>query len=134
MIEQAARSAHIHDEILALPDGYQTVLGGPNAHLSGGQQQRLCITRALVTRPAILVLDEPTSALDAVSEARIRASLDELRGDVTTVIVAHRLSTLDICDRILVLEEGRLVAFDTPQALRRADTFYRRALELSGVR
>ena len=134
MIEQAARSAHIHDEIVALPDGYQTVLGGPNAHLSGGQQQRLCITRALVTRPAILVLDEPTSALDAVSEARIRASLDELRGDVTTVIVAHRLSTLDICDRILVLQEGRLVAFDTPQALRRADTFYRRALELSGVR
>ena len=114
MIEQAARRAHIHDEIVALPDGYQTVLGGPNAHLSGGQQQRLCITRALVTRPAILVLDEPTSALDAVSEARIRDSLDELRGDVTTVIVAHRLSTLDICDRILVLQEGRLVAFDTP--------------------
>ena len=134
MVERAARRAHIHDEVVALPDGYRTVLGGPNAHLSGGQQQRLCIARALVTRPAMLVLDEPTSALDALSEARIRTSLDELRGDVTIVIVAHRLSTLDVCDRIMVLEEGRLVAFEAPGALRRADTFYRRALELSEVR
>lgn len=128
-IVRAARQAQIHDEIEALPDGYDTVIG--TTSLSGGQAQRLCLARAFVGAPDLLVLDEPTSALDVRSEAAVQAVLGELKGSLTMVIIAHRLSTLRLCDRIMVLDEGRLQAFDHPAQLLESEGFYREAYELS---
>lgn len=132
-IEAAARAANIHDEILALAGGYEAVVGGTDVHLSGGQRQRICIARSLATDPDLLVLDEPTSALDARSEARIRDTLSALHERVAVVIIAHRLTTLDSCDRMMVVQDGRIVAFDRREALERSSDFYREALELSGI-
>lgn len=132
-VEHAARNAHVHDEIMSMPDGYSTVLGGGKVHLSGGQQQRLCIARALATRPWMMILDEPTSALDVFSEAGIRETLSGLRGSVSIVVVAHRLSTVQQCDRIMVIQDGTVAAFDTPAELLASGGFYRDALEVSGV-
>lgn len=133
-VVRAAELANLHHEITALKEGYDTPLGAGGARLSGGQQQRLSIARALVEQPDLLVLDEPTSALDVRSEQLIRSSLAGLRGATTIVIIAHRLSTLDFCDRILVMQNGQVTAFDTPNALERDDEFYREALRLSGMR
>ena len=130
-VEGAARRAHIHDEILTWPQGYNTVLKGMGSGVSGGQAQRLCFARALAGHPQLLVLDEPTSALDVHSEARIQQTLAELEGDVTMVVIAHRLSTLRRCHRIIVLNEGRLEGFDRPEALEQDNVYYREALELS---
>jgi ABC-type multidrug transport system fused ATPase/permease subunit len=133
-VEHAAKMAHLHEDIVRFPEGYQRDVGDQGAHLSGGQRQRLCIARALVERPDVLILDEPTSALDMRSEQFIRASLLELREHMAVVIIAHRLSTLDICDRIMVIQDGRLVGFDEPARLAEASDFYREVLELSGLR
>jgi ABC-type multidrug transport system fused ATPase/permease subunit len=133
-VEEAARLAQLHDEIAAFPDGYGRSVGEGGGHLSGGQQQRLCIARALVRHPQMLVLDEPTSALDVRSEHLIREALLQLRSQMTIVIIAHRLSTLDACDRIMVIQHGRLMGFDTPSRLSESNAFYREALELSGLR
>ncbi len=133
-VEAAARRAHVHDEILAMPDGYQTVLGSRGGSLSGGQRQRVCIARALVTNPSMLVLDEPTSALDMRSESLVHETLAELKGRVTLFVIAHRLSTLNTCDRIMVLRDGRLQAFGTRAELERDDEFYREAIALSQVK
>lgn len=118
-VERAARLAHLHDEIMARPGGYGSAVGGRGEAMSVGQQQRLTIARALAARPDVLVLDEPTSALDPGNEQLIRATLKELRDTMTIVVVAHRPSTLDICDRILVLADGRMAGFGTPDDLRR---------------
>ena len=99
--------------------------------MSGGQRQRICLARALVCRPDIIVLDEPTSALDMQSEALIQKSLGDLRGSVTVLIVAHRMTTLNRCDRIMVFAEGRLQAFDQPSVLLESNGFYREAIHLS---
>ena len=133
-VERAARLAHLHEEITRFPEGYERQVGEHGGHLSGGQQQRLCIARALVEDPDVLIMDEPTSALDMRSENLIRTTLLDLRHRMAVVVIAHRLSTLDICDRIMVIQEGRLVAFDTPAALEASSDFYREALELSGMR
>ena len=130
---EAARQANLLAEIEALPDGFGTFLGERGDRLSGGQRQRLSIARALAGRPELLILDEPTSALDTNSESLIRETMAALRGRTTMVIIAHRLSTLDICDRIMVIEGGRLTAFEQPAVLRERSDFYRRALELSGM-
>jgi ATP-binding cassette subfamily B protein len=130
VVVDAAQRAHIHDEILAMPQGYQTVVGQRASAVSGGQRQRICIARALAGDPEMLILDEPTSALDASSEAAIRASLAQLRGTTTLFIVAHRLSTLGICDRVLVLEHGQVQAFGSPAELRLTSGFYQRATAL----
>jgi ATP-binding cassette, subfamily B, bacterial len=106
----ACRSARVHDEIVALPEGYETEVG-PGAHdLSGGQRQRLGIARALVGRPHLIVLDEPTSALDATSERLIRDTLAALKDAVTLIIIAHRPATLEICDRAIEIRAGEVVA------------------------
>ncbi len=118
-VERAARLAHIHDEIMTWSNGYDTLVGPRADAVSGGQQQRLCLARALAATPEVLVLDEPTSALDPKSEALIQESLNTLKHDLTLFIIAHRMSTLDICDRVMVIMGGRLVAFDTIEALRR---------------
>lgn len=133
-IERAARLAHIIDEIERFPDAFDRELGAAGGRLSGGQEQRLCIARALVENPDILILDEPTSSLDVRSEHLIRRTLLELKDRMTVVIIAHRLSTLDICDRIMVIQDGELRGFDTPDRLERTNAFYREALELSGLR
>ena len=104
----AARQANIADEIAAWPNGVDTEVGHGGSQLSVGQRQRICLARALAGQPDILLLDEATSALDSVSEERIRAALDALKGQVTMVIVAHRPSTLSLCDRIVHVDDGRL--------------------------
>lgn len=132
-VERAARLAHVHDEILAFPNGYDTRLEGLSSSISGGQAQRLCIARALARPPGLLVLDEPTSALDLRSESLIQATLEDLAHTTTMLIIAHRISTIRRCDRIAVLDGGRLVAFDTPERVAVDDDFFRQALDLSSA-
>jgi len=132
-IEAAARLSNLHGDVMAWPEGYQRFVGEAGSHLSGGQQQRLIIARALVEHPELMVLDEPTSALDADSEFLVRESLQQLRGKVAVVIVAHRLTTLEMCDRIMVLHGGVVQAFDSPQVLAQDNEFYQRILRLSGL-
>jgi ABC-type multidrug transport system fused ATPase/permease subunit len=130
-VERAARLAHLHDEIARMPDGYDTIIGSGAADLSGGQRQRMGIARALLENPSVLVLDEPTSALDVRSETLVQQSLTELHGRTTLIIVAHRISTLGICDKLMVLREGRLEAFAAPDEVATSSDFYRDALRLS---
>ena len=127
----AARAAHILDEIEALPDGFDTPIGAGGGRLSGGQRQRLCIARALAGRPALIVLDEPTSALDLASEDAIRRTLESLKGRVTLVIIAHRMSTLRICDRVVVVNRGRIEAVGPRADLERDNPYYAEALRLA---
>lgn len=126
-VERAARLAHIHEEIVGWPKGYDTLVGPRADAVSGGQKQRLCLARALAAQPEVLVLDEPTSALDPHSEALIQESLGQLGHVLTLFVIAHRMSTLDICDRVMVIQDGRLAAFDTIQLLRRHNSYYRSA-------
>jgi ABC-type multidrug transport system fused ATPase/permease subunit len=134
-IERAAKLAHLHDDVMSWPLGYETPAGERSgSELSGGQRQRLCIARALVGDPDVIVLDEPTSALDPKSESLLRETMAELGGQATLFVIAHRLSTLDICDRIMVLQDGEMRAFDTPARLQESSDFYAEALRLSGLR
>jgi len=132
-VESAARKAYIHDDIVDLPDGYDTILGARGGSLSGGQRQRICIARALATSPSILILDEPTSALDVHSETLVNDAFAELRGEVTIFVIAHRLSTLNSCDRILVLSGGKVEAFGTRKDIESDSEFYKKAVELSRI-
>ncbi|HYU33150.1 MAG TPA: peptidase domain-containing ABC transporter [Thermoanaerobaculia bacterium] len=106
-VVEAAQRAHIHEDVLAMPMGYETLLADGGASLSGGQRQRLALARALVHRPAILLLDEATSALDTVTESEIQKELAALRS--TRIVIAHRLSTIRDADLILVMDQGRVV-------------------------
>jgi ATP-binding cassette, subfamily B, bacterial len=133
-IVRAAKLANIHDEIRSWPHGYATPVGDRGSQLSLGQRQRLCIARSLVGDPDVIVLDEPTSSLDARSESLVREALSALAPKVTLFIIAHRLSTLDTCDRIMVLQAGRLHGFDKPGQLEHSSPFYRDALRLSGLK
>jgi ABC-type multidrug transport system fused ATPase/permease subunit len=119
VLEQAARDAGIPDAILELPDGYATEIGRATRNLSGGQIQRIGIARALAGDPSVLVLDEPTSALDTQSEQVIQETLERLHGRMLVVIIAHRLTTLSICDRVLVMDRGRLQAEGPPDLVLR---------------
>ena len=105
-VERAACLAHVHDDIMAMPSGYDTLIGQQADAVSGGQRQRICLARALAGAPEILLLDEPTSALDLLSEAAIETSFRDLHGSMTIFIIAHRISVLGTCDRVLVLEDG----------------------------
>ena len=108
-VEGAARAAHIHDFIQSLPDGYETGVGERGLKLSGGEKQRVAIARALLKNPAILIFDEATSALDSKSEKSIQSELDRIQVGRTTLIIAHRLSTVMHADEILVLDHGRMI-------------------------
>ena len=132
-IERAARLARIHDDIVAWAEGYDTIIGPRADAVSGGQQQRICLARALAAEPEVIVLDEPTSALDPRSEALIQESLLALEGSVTLFIVAHRMSTLDICNRVMVVLDGRLDGFGTVSLLQGSNSYYRSALALAGT-
>jgi ABC-type multidrug transport system fused ATPase/permease subunit len=134
MIRQAAQMAHLSEEIEALPKGFDELIGPEDTSLSGGQQQRLTIARALAGQPDLLVLDEPTSALDMRSEARLQETLRSLRGRMTLLVVAHRLTTIQECDRIMVLADGQVQGFDRPDELAVSSDFYDEALRLSVVK
>jgi ATP-binding cassette subfamily C protein CydCD len=124
----AARAANAHEFIMALPDGYQNAIGERGSQLSGGQRQRLAIARALLRDAPILVLDEALSSVDAENESVIQQALDRLMTGRTTLILAHRLSSVIGADRILVLEDGAVVQSGTHAALITQDGPYRRLM------
>jgi len=128
-IEQAARLAQAHEFVAALPDGYDTVIGERGITLSGGQRQRVAIARALVVDPRILILDDATASVDASTEARIREGLREAMRGRTTIIVAHRLSTIALADEVVVLEHGRVAVHGTHDDAERESAVYREILE-----
>ncbi len=129
-IEAAARIAHIAGFIQQLPDGYQTVVGERGLKLSGGEKQRVAIARAMLKRPRILVFDEATSSLDSQTEQAIQETLREVAKDHTTLVIAHRLSTVVDADRILVMDQGRIVEQGTHQALLAQQGVYQRMWQL----
>ena len=129
-IEAAARAASVHDEILALPSGYDTVIGERGDRLSGGQRQRITIARAILKNAPILLLDEATASLDSESEQRVHRALQQLMKDRTVLVVAHRLSTVRDVDRVVVLDGGRIVEQGTDQQLRSAGGLYARLSEI----
>jgi ATP-binding cassette subfamily B protein len=105
----AAKAAHIHDFILSLPDGYETMVGERGLKLSGGEKQRVAIARAILKNPRIMIFDEATSALDSRTEQAIQRELNAIAQGRTTLVIAHRLSTVMDADEILVLEQGRII-------------------------
>jgi len=129
-IEDAARAAAAHDFLSALPDGYDTYVGERGVMLSGGQKQRIAIARAVLRNAPILLLDEATSALDAESELAVQNAVDAMSADRTTLIVAHRLATVKKADRILVFEDGRIVAEGKHDALVAQGGLYARLARL----
>jgi len=129
-IEDAATAAFAHDFIMELPKGYDTVLGEGGVTLSAGQRQRIAIARAVLRNAPILLLDEATSALDATSETLVQKALDKVMEKRTTLVIAHRLSTVINADRILVVDRGRLVEEGTHQSLIRQGGVYARLAEL----
>lgn len=130
----AAEAAGLGPELASWLDGLARHVGPGGAALSVGQRQRIALARALAGRPDLLVLDEPTSSLDVHTEVAVREAIGALRGATTVVVIAHRLSTLDECDRVAVLDDGRLIALGAPAELAAGDAYYREALALSGLR
>jgi ATP-binding cassette subfamily B protein len=116
-IEHAARLAQVHDFVMRLPDGYDTRVGERGLKLSGGEKQRVAIARTILKDPRILILDEATSALDTGTEQEIQAALRAVAADRTTIIIAHRLSTVVDADRIIVLDHGQVAEAGTHAAL-----------------
>jgi len=132
-IRAAAEAANAHGFIQGLPQGYDTVIGDRGVKLSGGERQRIAIARALLKNPPILLLDEATSALDTESERLVQQALERLMRDRTVLVIAHRLSTVQHADRIVVLEQGRVVASGTHRELLDQEGLYRRLYDLQFV-
>jgi len=132
-VEQAAREAQAHDFIMALPQGYDTVIGERGVTLSGGQRQRLAIARALLTRPGILILDDATSAIDSATEDEIQGAIRQALRGRTTLLITHRLSQIRQADRVLLLSRGRMVDFGSPAELLARCPLYRRIFGLAGT-
>lgn len=123
-IENACKVAQAHDFVTSFPDGYQTNLGQGGVNLSGGQKQRLCIARALLKSPKILILDDSTSAVDTATDAKIREGFKTNHGDVTTIIVAQRISSIQHADKIIVLDDGKINAIGTHEELLDTNEIY----------
>ena len=129
-IISAAKAAAIHDSIMAFPDGYETMVGEKGVSLSGGQKQRITIARTILKDPAILILDDSTSAVDAATEEKIKKALEKLMAGRTNFIIAHRIQTLKMADRILVMKDGEIVQEGTHQELVETDGFYKQVFTL----
>lgn len=123
-IEAACKAACAHEFITSFPDGYETDLGQGGVNVSGGQKQRLCIARALLKKPKIMILDDSTSAVDTATDARIRKGLKELSKDMTTIIIAQRISSVEDCDKIVVLNDGKINAIGTHKQLLKSNSIY----------
>jgi ATP-binding cassette subfamily B protein/subfamily B ATP-binding cassette protein MsbA len=134
MVEEAARRAFAHDFIVQRPRGYEERVGEGGGLLSGGQRQRLALARAILRNPAILILDEFTSQNDPESEACIHEALNDFKRGRTTFVITHRLNTLEIADRIIVLEQGRIAAAGTHKELLAGCAIYQRLHEIQGQR
>ena len=124
-IEQACRAAQAHDFIMSFPDGYDTDLGQGGVNVSGGQKQRLCIARALLKKPKIVILDDSTSAVDTATDARIRQAFREELAGTTTIIIAQRVASVMDADRIMILNDGRIADIGTHEELMRRSEIYR---------
>ena len=127
-IETAARQAHAHEFIVGLPEGYDTIIGERGSTLSGGQRQRLCLARAIIKRPSILLLDEPTSAVDAESSALIQQTIHALFAGKTMLVISHQFAGIESFDQILVLRHGRIVEQGTHARLVSQPSYYRELL------
>ncbi|MBQ4346697.1 MAG: ABC transporter ATP-binding protein [Oscillospiraceae bacterium] len=128
-IVEACKAAQAHDFIMSFPHGYDTELGQGGTNVSGGQKQRLCIARALLKKPKIMILDDSTSAVDTATDSKIRDALQQYHSDITTIIIAQRISSVAEADRILVMDEGKCNAFDTHENLLRENAIYREVYE-----
>jgi ATP-binding cassette subfamily B protein len=125
-IEEAARAAQVHELIASLPEGYDTLVGERGYRFSGGEKQRIAIARTVLRNPPVLVLDEATSALDNQTERAVQAALDELASGRTTIVIAHRLTTIRDADQIVVLSRGEIVERGTHDELIAAGGAYER--------
>lgn len=123
-IEAACKAACAHDFVMSFPNGYETDLGQGGVNVSGGQKQRLCIARALLKKPKIMILDDSTSAVDTATDAQIRAGLKQLDKDMTTIIIAQRISSVEDCDKIVVLDDGKINAVGTHEQLLASCSIY----------
>ena len=133
-VEKAARIANAHEFIMQTPDGYNTLVGDRGSRLSGGQRQRISIARAILKNPPILILDEATSALDTESEKLVQEALENLMKDRTTLVVAHRLSTIRNADIICVLHEGRIVEQGQHEQLMLKNGYYKRLVDMQNTK
>jgi ATP-binding cassette subfamily B protein len=128
-IEAACKAAQAHDFIMSFPEGYETELGQGGVNVSGGQKQRLCIARALLKHPKILILDDSTSAVDTATDRAIRDGLKTQIAGTTTFIIAQRIASVHDADRVIVLDNGEINGFDTPENLLKNNQIYREVYE-----
>ena len=127
-VEAAARAAQAHEFIIDLESGYETVVGERGYDLSGGQRQRISLARLFLQDPKVIILDDSTSAIDVEIEERIHQSLKDLLKNRTTIVIAHRLSTIALADRVVLIDEGRVVADGTHQQLLEREPRYAETL------
>jgi ATP-binding cassette subfamily B protein len=131
-IDRALAAAHLTDVVSSLPDGLDTLVGERGAMMSGGQRQRIAIARAVIRNPSVLILDEATSHLDAVSERLVQQALQNAARGRTTIVIAHRLSTIRDADRLIVLDQGRIVEQGTWDSLAHAGGVFERLIRGMG--
>jgi ATP-binding cassette subfamily B protein len=127
-VRRAAELAGAHEFVAALPKGYDTVIGEHGYSLSGGQRQRVAIARAILADPRVLILDDATSSVDPTKEHEIRAALAEVMRGRTTIVIAHRIATIALADRVVLLDEGRVLAEGTHESLLESSPRYREVL------
>ena len=129
----AAEIAHAHDFIVKQPDGYDSVLGERGVGLSGGEKQRLSIARAVLKNPSILVFDEATASVDSETEHHIQSAIEQLIGGRTTIMIAHRLSTLSMANKIVVLDNGEIIECGSPDELMKMKGKYYKLVEIQSM-